>query len=692
MNHHSKITTTHQHRKAYIYVRQSTEHQVQHHIESQERQYELADLARSLGWCDSSIEIIDDDQGKSGSGRAGRTGFQRLVSDVALGKAGIVFGLEVSRLARNNRDWYQLLDLCAAKETLIGDADGIYNPSDYNDRLLLGLKGTMSEAELHILKGRMLAGLRHKAAKGKLRFHLSAGYEFDDTSSIVKTSDEQVTDFVDLVFAKLFEIGSVSGVTKFLLHEGLRFPRKAPHDKSVRWVVPYYRAVHTMLTNPIYAGTYVWGRTAVVTELDEDGNRKSRQQSKPMEDWNVVIHDHHPGYISWDQFERIQKIMEQNRPAKRDQAGTAIREGAALLQGIVRCGKCGRSMTVRYHGHGRGGNRTYPYYCCHAAKTQHCGALCQSVGGRRIDKAVARIFLEEMSEASIGIHLVETRWNDELERVRQVERQLEERKRQNAMRLTGEEEHRIKELARDLPKLWSQENVTDKERKSLLRAVLEEVQLNKVDRSVSIKLIWKGDAVTDTTVQLPRVPKPPPTPPDLIALIRELATRYTDAQIARILIRKRIKTPKKRDAFSARHVAGLRRGHGIERFRKRGDEPVTAYTVEQAAGLFGVSPTTIYGWLRGGVLLGEQITAGAPWSITVSDADKKRLLSEAPVGWLPIGQAAARLGVSKQTILNWVKAENIDYVYVTRGRRRGLRINVESAACAQQQQLFDEHP
>jgi DNA invertase Pin-like site-specific DNA recombinase len=732
----AKLQPTHLRRNAYVYVRQSTKHQVQQHLESQQRQYELTRLAAELGYPQERIVVIDDDLGISASGRGERNGFERLVSDVALGRAGIVLGLEVSRLARNNRDWYELLDLCAMKDTLIGDADGMYDPSAYNDRLLLGLKGTMSEAELHILKGRMLAGMRHKAAKGELRFRLPAGYEFDEAGNIVKTSDEEAAHFVELLFAKAFEIGSISGVCKYLLHEGLCMPRRDHRGGGIRWEQPYYRAVYLMLTNPIYAGTYVYGRSAIVNDVDADGRHKSRRLLKAVAQWDVILHDHHPAYVSRGDFERIQAMVARNRPATRDEASKALREGAALLQGIVRCGHCGRSMTVRYHA--TAGRSGAPQYCCHAAWAQRRAGICQSMGGRRIDEAVSSVFVDMLSDGKLEIELaalrkseqsddavvqqielqieraryeagraerqyncvepenrivarsLETRWNEALARVDELERLLAERNRQMAMPLTADEERLLRELARDLPRLWSHETVTDKDRKALLRAAIDEVQLRKEDRIVHAKIIWKGGATSETSIQLIRLAPPPPTPPDLVALIRELAKRHSDAQIAGILVRRRIKTPKKHVPFTARHVSALRRSYDIPRC----PDPVPdadgpTYTVEQTAKIFSVNPATVYYWLKLGVLIGEQVAPQAPWSIRVTDADRARLATAAPPGWRTIAQAAAELGTSKQTLLNWVKAGKIKYVYVVRGRRSGLRLDLNSAPQRTQRQLFE---
>ncbi len=681
------------------------------------------------------VIVIDDDLGVSASGQAARAGFERLVSDVALGRAGLVLGLEVSRLARNNRDWYELLDLCAMRDTLIGDADGIYDPSTYNDRLLLGLKGTMSEAELHILRARMLAGMHHKAEKGELRFRLPPGYEFGDDGSIVKTNDEQIAQFIELLFDKLFELGSISGLSKYLLHEGLKFPRRERSDGGIRWEQPYYRAVFTMITNPIYAGTYAYGRSETVSFLDAHGARRNRRRHKAMADWDVVLHDHHAAYISRETFQRVQLMVARNRPSKREQASTALREGAALLQGIVRCGHCGRSMTVRYHG--RAGGRSVPHYGCMAALAQRRAGVCQSMGGHRIDQAISRVFLDTLAGAQLDAQLLalrqldaeqdavlqqlelqrqratfeagrterqynavepenrvvartlETRWNDALSKLSELDIQIADRKRLFSQKLSDAEHRQLQELSAHLPRLWSHEKITDRDRKALIRAAIEEVQLCKEERTVNAKVIWKGGAVSETSIQLIKLAPPPPTPPDLVSLIRELAKRYSDAQIAGILVRRRIKTPKKHGTFTARHVNDLRRSHNVPNCPAPASGTATAYTVEQTARLFKVGPPTVYHWLKLGILVGEQVTPQAPWQIQITDADRARLMPQPPAGWLTLPEAARELAVSKQTLLNWVKARKIAYVYVVRGRRSGLRFDVNSAPQRKQQRLLD---
>ena len=732
-----KVKATHLRRNAFVYIRQSTRHQVLQNLESQQRQYELTQVAATLGYTAEQVIIIDDDLGVSASGRSDRAGFERLVSQVALGRAGIVLGLEVSRLARNNRDWYELLDLCAIRETLIADADGIYDPSAYNDRLLLGLKGTMSEAELHILRSRMLAGLRHKAQKGELRFRLVTGYEFDDRGAIAKSSDQQVVHLVTLVYAKMFEFGSVNAVTQYLLHEELRIPRRHFSDGSVRWETPYYRAVYLMLTNPIYAGTYVYGRTRVVHEIGNNGARQTRCERKALADWDVILHDHHEAYVSREDFERIQRMIKRNGPATRDEASRALREGTALLQGIVRCGRCGRSMTVEYRG--RVAKRKTGAYQCIAGYTQKRAGICQAFGGYRIDDAVARVFLDVLLDSSVDVQLaalrrlneqqdtvlrqleleleraryeagraerqynavepenrvvartLENRWNDALKSAQGVEERVAMRRAQLTTRLSENEERQLRKLVRDLPQLWAHPSVTHRDRKALIRTAIEEVQLRKEDRTVSVKIIWKGGAVTEFTVALNRLGQTTPAPPDLIELIGKLAKHHTDEQIARILIRRGIKTPKKLLAFTAVHVRSLRHNHQIPRYHDPALDDGPTYTVEQTARLFNVSMPTVYSWLKLGLLSGKQIATGAPWFIRVTETDRQRLTPNAPPDWLSLKRAAAELGVAKQTILNWVKAGKIPHVYAIQGRQSGLRIDVKSAPSRKQQRLLDQN-
>ena len=723
MDNDTKISASHLSRNAYIYIRQSTEHQVRNNIESKQRQYELVNLVQQYKWNAESIIVIDDDLGRSASSTTGRTGFAKLVADVALNKAGVIFGLEVSRLARNNRDWYQLLDLCSLTNTLIADTDGIYDPSSFNDRLLLGLKGTMSEAELHMLKSRMLQGLYHKAQKGELKFKLPVGYQFDG-DTIIKSLDEQVVHIIDLMFKKFFEIGTANGVLKYFLEENLRFPRQATFDKKIRWVRPYYKAIRDSLGNPLYTGAYVFGRTKVVKELDENGNPKSRQIKQKMDDWNVIIQGHHQAYLSWNQYLKIQKQIAKNSPPPKSQTGQVVREGSALLQGLARCGNCGRSMHVNYHGQGK---KSYPYYVCNMAHRNFSTRYCQSIGGRRLDQAVSDIFLETVSPASLDVHFkalqqiqhqqdmvleqlqlqleraqyeaercfrqfdavepenrlvartLERQWNQALKRVEELNARIKDRKKSFQDKLSKIEVKQIQRFAYDLPSLWNANTTTDKDRKKLLRAAIEEVQLTKQNRNVNVKIIWAGGAITEKIVHLPKVRSKRHTSLDIVDLVRQLATKFTDDQIARILIRKGCKTATGL-SFNAHKVGSLRWNYGIPRYKKpEGEQPKT-YTAQQASQLLEVSVPTIHSWLNSGFIQGEQMTKGAPWEIFLTDDDIKRLAAkDAPQGWVSLSLAAKELGTSKQTVLNWVKSKKLQYLYITKGKKKGLRININSA-------------
>jgi len=733
MKNDGKISPGHLNRKAYIYIRQSTEHQVRENIESQQRQYELVDLAKRYKWNEDSIIVIDDDLGRSGSSTTGRTGFAKLVADVALKKAGIIFGLEVSRLARNNKDWYQLLDLCSLTATLIADSDGVYDPSSFNDRLLLGLKGTMSEAELHMLKSRMLQGLYHKAQKGELKFKLPVGYQFDPDDKIIKALDEQVTHIINLTFKKFFEIGTVHGVLRYLLEQNLLFPRKATFDKKFRWIRPYYQAIRNTLGNPLYTGAYVFGRTKVVKELDMHGNQRSRQRPQEMKDWDVIIHNHHPAYISWDQYLKIKKQIEKNTPPPKSQPSQVVREGSALLQGLASCGNCGRSMHINYHNQG---NKCYPYYVCNMANRNFGSGYCQSVGGRRLDQAVSDTFLEAVSPASLNVHLktlrkiqhqqdialeqlqlqlertlyeaerafrqfdavepenrlvartLERQWNNSLKHVEELKTRIAERKKIFKDRLSKIEEQEVTRLAHNLPEIWNAPTTSDKDRKMLLRAAIQEVQLTKHGRDVTVKIVWMGGAITDKIVHLPKVRSKRHTSLDLVELVRQLAEKFTDEQIARILIRQGRKTATGLP-FNAHRVASLRSNYGIQRYKKPKDEPLKTYTAQQAAKVLQVSVPTIHNWLNAGFIKGEQLAEGAPWEILLTDDNIKRLTAQdAPEGWLPLHLAAKELGVSKQTVLNWVKSNKLEYIYVTKGKKKGLRINTISSTYRTQLRIF----
>ena len=399
MNDVTKISASHLRRLAYIYLRQSTPAQLEHHKESTQRQYALVSKATTLGWPAEQIVLIDEDLGVSGSGIAERSGFARLTAEVALGHVGIVLGLEVSRVARNNADWYRLLDLCGITDTLIGDADGIYHPAMFNDRLVLGLKGTMSEAELHVMRARLLGGIRNKAARGELHKALPIGFIWGEADGEVRLHpDESIRAAIRTVFARFKELGSVRRVWLWFRSEGLSFPTQGHGKSGIRWVEPKYITIHQVLTNPIYAGAYVYGKTRHEITLDAAGVRRKRVRMLPQAQWPVCIIDHHEGYIDWTTYEANRaRISANTHPRLYQAGGGAVREGTALLQGIAVCGQCGRKLRTHYTGR----RSSAHYHCAGGNLAGGRRVYCLRIGARQIDEAVARAVLTSLEPLGV---------------------------------------------------------------------------------------------------------------------------------------------------------------------------------------------------------------------------------------------------------------------------------------------------
>jgi DNA invertase Pin-like site-specific DNA recombinase len=730
----SNIERQHLARKAYVYVRQSTMAQVEHNTESLERQYELSDRAVALGWNAREVVVVDSDLGRSAKSTDGRDGFQGLVADVGLGKVGIVLGIEVSRLARRNADWYQLLDLCALTDTLIADSDGIYHPGLHNDRLVLGLKGTMSEAELHVLRARLRGGSLHKAGKGELRLPLPAGYEYDDQGAVRIAADEAVADAIGTVFGYFEALSSARQVMLRLLAEDRKLPRRATSDRHVRWAQPTYKAIHDILTNPCYAGAYTYGRKRV-ERLVKDGQVRERIRRASREEWHVCIPEHHAGYITFERYLANQERLRANWRPPRGEGGGAAREGRALLQGLLRCGRCGRVMQVGYSG-----KTLVPNYSCVRGNQLYGTGRCQSVGGRRIERVVLDQVFEALRPAGIEATLraIEHAGGDYQARVRSVELELEraqihaERARRQfdacepenrlvARTLEREWEQRLtqahhaeralgevtarrpdpltdEEIAfcrragADLRNVFDAPSTTQQERKQLLRAILAEVVVT-VDRvseqhAAELRVVWEGGAVTEHTVPLSRTGSHTRcTDQDTITLVRKLAEQYPDMQIAAILARQGRLTGAG-NPFTAHNVHGLRTYHKIPAAPVR----PTAHdgeivTIAKAANELGISTATVHRWLREGFICGEQITPGAPWQIHLTDELRGRVCEDAPDGWLPLAQAARALGVARQTVLHKVQRGELAAVYVHNGKRKGLRIQVKP----DQTGLFENH-
>jgi len=416
----SKIRAEHLGKQALIYVRQSTLIQVRKNVGSKARQYDLVKRARDLGWAEAQIEVIDQDQGHSGASAEGRDGFQQMVAEVGMGHVGAIFSLEVSRLARSSSDWYRLLEICALTKTLVVDEEAIYDPSNHNDRLLLGFKGTMSEAELYWLRSRLNGGRLKKAESGKLRLDLPTGLVYDNAGKIVLDPDEAVRQAVRLLFETFASAGSARAVVRHFRQHELRFPTRelrGPRKGELHWQRLKPSRVSNVLHNPLYAGAYVYGRTEVQMEPRPGQIRPvaKRVRRKNPEDWEVLLREAHPGYISWDQYLRNQQRLEDNRTDRRESRGPA-REGAALLQGIVICGKCGRRMSLRYRDHTH-------YYRCQLAYQEYGEPLCQFIRGEEVDAEVAALLLEAMNPAQLSVSLQAL---EEVEaHIKQIERQWE---------------------------------------------------------------------------------------------------------------------------------------------------------------------------------------------------------------------------------------------------------------------------
>lgn len=727
----SKVTASHLGRDAHVYVRQSTLTQMREHTESLERQYELASRAQTLGWRPQQVVVVDEDLGRSGADASAREGFKNLVADVGLGKVGIILGIEVSRLARNNADWYQLLDLCALTDTLIADGDGLYHPADFNDRLVLGLKGTMSEAELHLIRHRLTAGLLHKAAKGELRQGLPVGYVYDEGDRVVLDPDEAVVESIGVVFRRFEELHSARQVLLSMIEDNLLIPRRPTGARRIVWAKPTYPAIHDFLTNPTYAGAFVFGRRRDEKRLDTRGRLVKRTRELPREEWQVLIPEHHSGFVTWERYERTQDELRANWRAPRGEGGGAAREGTALLQGRIRCGRCGRMMQVGYSG--TTGN-TPRYLCARNKQLYGGGEGCQSVGGRRLENRVLdEVFamLEPASLAATAKALVDADDNHrrhvavfelaverarfEADRARRqfdavepenrlvartLERSLEvalvaqreaeanlaaQRLRQPT-RLSDEETAWLNQAGADVRAVFHAPTTSWRERKQLLRALITEVvvTVHKSERRAEVTIVWEGGANTGLELDLNKTGKHfRTTDEETVDLVRRLAERYDDRTIAAVLSKQSRRTGTGLP-FTQGRVKSLRDSRKIPAYRPpervtppEDDCPVLSITAAEKE--LGVNRTTLYRWLECGFIDGEQVTPGGPWHLRITPELRKRIAPEVPEGWVDLAQAAKLLRVTRQTVLHKVQRGELRAVHVNRGRRKGLRIDVNAA-------------
>jgi DNA invertase Pin-like site-specific DNA recombinase len=663
----SKLTAERLARRAIVYVRQSSPGQVIHNQESQRRQYELADHARKLGF--SQVTVIDDDLGRSGSGLVERPGFQRLVAEVCSGEVGAIFSIEASRLARNGRDWHHLIELCGMTGAVVVDLDGVYDPGIINDRLLLGLKGTMSEFELNLLRQRSLEAIRQKAKRGELRFHLPVGFCWTSAGKIETDPDRRVQQAVHLAFDKVTELGSLRQVLLWFRRENVCLPAVVKGSgKNVVWKLPVYNTIWHMVRNPMYAGAYVFGKTESRTKVIDGRARKSAGHFKPPSEWSILIRDHHPGYISWEQYERNQAMIAANSNMKSRMLRKAGRGGRALLSGILRCRRCGRMLHVVYSG-ARG---NVPRYHCNGAQINHGEDWCISFGGLRVDEAVAQEVLHVISGSAVEAALeaadqlrnqrqqqrkaielqleqaryeaqlasrrydavdaenrlvaaeLECRWDAALEKARELENKLQQFDAGFGSVPVPDKEI-LMSLAQDLPAVWNASTSDMRLKQRIVRILIHEivVDVNENDHETTLLIHWAGGRHSELRVKKNRTGQHARcTSLEAIEVMRQMAVGHTDEQIAATLNRLRLQTGTG-NSWNEQRVHSARRYHCLPAFDA--NWATSFLTLEQAAERLGVSANSVRRMIQRGILPGSQIVPLAPWQIPVDMLESDRV-------------------------------------------------------------------
>jgi DNA invertase Pin-like site-specific DNA recombinase len=652
-------------RKAVVYVRQSTQAQVQANLESQRRQYELVDVARRRGFRD--VEVIDDDLGRSASGMVARPGFERLVAWLCAGEVGAVLCFDASRLARNGRDWHHLLELCGLVEARVIDLDGVYDPCRPNDRLLLGMKGSISEFELGVLRARMLDAARAKARRGELRISVPIGYIWHREIGLGFDPDLRIQEVVRLIFARFRELGSARQVLLSMLVEQVHFPRPSDGKKLVTfdWTPIRYRNVISVLKNPFYAGAYAYGKGEKRTEIVDGRARKSYGDRKPLEEWEVLLKDHHDGYIDWAEFERNQKQLAVNAYGKVGGAKSG-RGGRALLAGLLSCGRCGRRLVVSYSGRPPG----QPVYRCDRPNQMLGLPRCFTFGGLRVDVAIARELLcavepmaieaameaerrsmaargeqqriveLELQQARYEAGLAERRyaacdpdhrliaaqleksWEVALRRVEACQARLDAVRTPDAAAASPD----FAGLANDLDAAWNAPGVTMRTRQRLLRALVTDIiaDVDEAAREVLLTIHWRGGQHSQLRVRKPKSGEHGcRTPEEALAVMRCMATRWSDHDIAASLNRMGMPTGQGK-TWTAHRVSSLRRVHGIHAYRSA-EKNGQWLTMSEAATALGITHHRMRRLIKDGVLAAEQVVPGAPYQIRAIDLHTERV-------------------------------------------------------------------
>ena len=664
-----KIADHHLMRNACIYIRQSTMAQVRFNQESTERQYNLADQAKSLGWMPEQIRILDRDLAQSGVLTAKRDDFKTLVSDVAMGQVGAIFSLESSRLARSNKDWHRLLELCAVTKTLVFDGDGCYDPSDFNDSLVLGMKGTFAQAELHIIRARLHGAKLNKAQKGELRFPLPVGLVFE-SDKIVLDPDQEVQGAVRAVFTLFEQENSAYAVVQRFHQLGLLFPRRSyggVWDGKLIWGRLTHSRVIGVLANPSYAGTYVFGRYQSCKKIGPTGEICTQSRQMPQDQWRVVIPNHHPGYITWDQFLANRSRLAANRTNSEVLAGPA-REGLCLLQGVLLCGICGRRLSTRYTGNGG----LYPSYDCNS-RSRDAPPLrhCMSLPAKPLDDAIAARLLTAVTPLTIKLALdaltnleardkaisaqwhrrierarydadlaerryeeadpsnrlvastLEKRWNDAMQRMIELEAEIAGFERQAMRSLTSEQKQQILQLGNDFPRLWKAPTTSACDRKRMLRLLISDITVVKGPdpKLLRLQIRWQGGATETIEVrQRPNRADAVRYPEALVAKIRALAERHADKEIA-VRLNAEGLTSSTSKSFTASMISWIRFKHRIPGPSRL---PGTL-TVSEVRARYGVSMHVVYYWIARGIVAATQRETNTPYAITINDNVDRRL-------------------------------------------------------------------
>ncbi|MGH8580243.1 MAG: recombinase family protein [Gammaproteobacteria bacterium] len=658
----SKITAEHLYREAYVYIRQSTVDQVQHNVEGQRRQYGLVERARALGWLE--VQVIDEDLGRSGAG-IHRPGFERLLAVLCQGHVGAVFCIEASRLARNGRDWHTLLEFCRLVNALLIDEDGIYDPRQPNDRLLLGMKGTLSEMELSTFRQRSQAALMEKAKRGELLSTVAVGYIRTTDDRVEQDPNGRVREGLALVFRKFREFGSVRQVLVWLRQERIELPcvEYSPQGRHLIWKLPVYNTVLKILSNPIYAGAYVFGRTKTHTRIEHGRKRVTKGCRQAQKDWEVLIVDHHEGYISWNEYQSNQLLIADNANMKGIMVRGAVKRGSALLAGLLRCGHCGRKLHVTYCGMGAGCVR----YDCRASMVNHGAGRCIAFGGLRADERISQEVLRRLQPLGIRAALqaiesaahaseerikhkelaleqahfeasrarrqydavdpenrlvateLERRWNEVLKEQAIVEEELAILKQTQPGHLSEAAQEEIVRLGEDLPMVWDHPAASPELKKRILRVLLSEIVVKVIGNQISMVLHWQGGDHTE--LQFPKNKTGQhrwKTDTGVEQLIEQLARVMPDQGIASLLNRLEKRTAHGHTWTKAR-VCSFRNGHRIAIYQEGERQARGELTLEEAASRLEVSKMTVHRLIQKKLLPARHACAGAPWVIRIAD-------------------------------------------------------------------------